>query len=100
VHSEVEYSRVYVFTDNPEKAREMLSKTKFENVEIIKNNPMYLDMLMLSQCDTVVMSTSTLSAWSAYLSKGKVYVPKIWLKQHLSRNHFLVSDICDRWIIR
>ncbi|KKL03525.1 hypothetical protein LCGC14_2625310, partial [marine sediment metagenome] len=25
VHSEVEYSRVYVFTDNPEKAREMLS---------------------------------------------------------------------------
>lgn len=97
VNSEVEYDRVYVFTDNPQKAKEVLFKTKFENVKIIENNPMYLDMLMLSQCDTVVMSVSTLSAWSAYFSKGKVYVPKIWLKQHLQGH---LDDVCDRWIIR
>ncbi len=104
VNSEVDYSRVYVFTDNPIKAKGLLLKTRFENVKIIENNPMYLDMLMLSQCDTMVISTSTLSAWSAYFSKGKVFVPKIWLKQHLSRYFSGIcdnfTDICDRWIIR
>ena len=92
VEKETTYDQCYIFTDNVIDATEFLKNTNFKNVKIIENNPMYLDMLMLSKCDTVAISLSTLSAWSAYFSKGKVYVPNNWMTQHS-------KDIAKNWII-
>lgn len=97
---EVNFDRIYVFTDNLERARAIIGIWKDNrdydfykyDFTIIENNPMYLDMLMMSKCDTLIMSSSTLSAWSGYFSKGTVYTPKRWLAQHS-------TDIPANWIV-
>ena len=83
------FDLIYVVTDNPEKAKNFIPNLDIKNVEtiIIENEPMFVDMLILSKCTTLIIAPSTLSAWSAYLNKNNnIYVPKIWVHHHWTSN--------------
>jgi hypothetical protein len=83
------FDLIYVVTDNPEKAKNFIPNLDIKNVEtiIIENEPMFVDMLILSKCTTLIIAPSTLSAWSAYLNKNNnIYVPKIWAHHHWTSN--------------
>jgi hypothetical protein len=83
------FDLIYVVTDNPEKAKNFIPNLDIKNIEtiIIENEPMFVDMLILSKCTTLIIAPSTLSAWSAYLNKNNnIYVPKIWVHHHWTSN--------------
>jgi hypothetical protein len=83
------FDLIYVVTDNPEKAKNFIPNLDIKNIEtiIIENEPMFVDMLILSKCTTLIIAPSTLSAWSAYLNKNNnIYVPKIWVRHHWTSN--------------
>lgn len=85
---------IYVVSDNTEKARNFINNFNidYNKITIIENEPMFVDMLILSKCITLIIAPSTLSAWSAYLNKhNNIYVPKIWVHHHWT------SDIPKEW---
>ena len=88
------FDEIYIVSDNIEKSKNFIYNfnTKGVSVKLIDGEPMYVDMLILSKCTTLIIAPSTLSAWSAYLNKHKnVYVPKIWVHHHWT------SDIPKEW---
>ena len=61
-------------------------------VVYIEEEPMFVDLLILSNCTSLIIAPSTLSAWSAYLNDHKnIYVPKIWTHHHWT------NDIPSEW---
>jgi hypothetical protein len=88
------FDTICFVSDNTEKAKNFINNLNITNIEviIIENEPMFVDMLILSKCTILIIAPSTLSAWSAYLNKHKnVYVPKIWVHHHWT------SDIPKEW---
>jgi len=88
------YDMIYVVSDNIPKAKEFM-KTIFvfgKEIKFIEDEPMYVDLLILSNCEILVIAPSTLSAWSSYLNKNKnIYSPSIWTKHHWT------TDIPKEW---
>lgn len=80
--SEVGYSDIYVFTNDPEWCRQNVPSEWI----IIKDNEPWLDMFLLNTMDHIVMANSTFSWWAAYLSKRKriIYRPEKWYGPELS----------------
>ena len=73
-------SRFVVFSDSPEWCR---SIPIFKEAWIMELDDSVHSMLLMSRCDSIVMSRSTLSYWSAWLSKPEVtqvYVPSPFLQ--------------------
>jgi hypothetical protein len=79
------FDEIYVVSDNIEKSKNFMDRLDIQNKKItfIENEPMYVDMLILSKCKILIIAPSTLSAWSAYLNENKnIYVPKKWTSHH------------------
>jgi hypothetical protein len=88
------FDEIYVVSDNIEKSKNFIDRLDIKNkkVTFIENEPMYVDMLILSKCKTLIIAPSTLSAWSAYLNENKnIYVPKNWTSHHWT------TDIPEEW---
>jgi hypothetical protein len=90
-----DYDSIYVVSDNIERAKDFINNFKIEkDIKFIDNEPMYVDMIILSKCTYLAIAPSTLSAWAAYFSQSeKIYVPKIWLEHHWT------EDIPEKWIL-
>lgn len=83
------FDLIYIVTDNPERAKNFIPNLNINGIDtvIIENEPMFVDLLILSKCSTLIIAPSTLSAWSAYLNKNKnIYVPQIWVHHHWTTN--------------
>jgi hypothetical protein len=89
------YDMIYVLSDNILRAKEFITNFKIDKeIKYISDEPMYVDMIILSKCTYLAIAPSTLSAWAAYLSDSeKIYVPKIWLEHHWT------EDIPEKWIL-
>lgn len=90
------FDEIFILSDNPKKALDFISNLNFHNKKftIIEDEPMFVDLHILSLCKIIVIAPSTLSAWSAYLSvDSKIYVPKIWTHHHWT------NDIPKKWIL-
>jgi hypothetical protein len=88
------FDEIYVVSDNIEKSKNFIDILDIKNKKItfIENEPMYVDMLILSKCKILIIAPSTLSAWSAYLNENKnIYVPKNWTSHHWT------TDIPEEW---
>lgn len=88
------YDMIYVVSDNIVKSKEFMKNINTFDKEIIfiEEEPMFVDLLILSNCTTLIIAPSTLSAWSAYLNDHKnIYVPSIWTKHHWTK------DIPTEW---
>jgi hypothetical protein len=83
------FDKIYIVSDNINRAKEYINSLNIEDkiIEFIEDEPMYVDMLILSHCTTLIVAPSTLSAWSSYLNNHKnIYVPNIWIKHHWTNN--------------
>ena len=60
----------YVFSDDVEKAKTILSRVK-ERLVFCEENPDYIDMWMMSLCNHNIICHSTMGWWGAYLNKNK-----------------------------
>lgn len=88
------FDEIYIVSDNITKSKNFMCNVNTEDIPVrfIENEPMYIDMMILSKCTTLLIAPSTLSAWSAYLNNNKnVYVPKIWTSHHWT------NDIPQEW---
>ena len=88
------HDEIYIFTDNPAKTENYIGRfnLNFDKVKVIREEPMYVDMLMMSLCHTLIVGCSTLSSFSSYINKYKnIYVPSLWLPHHGT------NDIPKEW---
>jgi hypothetical protein len=79
------FDEIYVVSDNIGKAVNYIDSLNINNkvIKFIEDEPMYVDMLILSHCTTLIIAPSTLSAWASYLNDHKnIYVPQIWTNHH------------------
>ncbi len=90
-----QYDQIFVVSDNVQKAKDFIGKFIIhKDIKFIIDEPMYVDMIILSKCALLAIAPSTLSAWAAYLSDSEnIYVPKIWLEHHWT------EDIPEKWIL-
>lgn len=73
-------SRFVVFTDSPEWCRGI---STFKDAVIMDSDDPVHSMFLISRCDSIIMSRSTLSYWSAWLSdpsRTQVYAPSPFLQ--------------------
>jgi len=87
---------IYIVSDNIGRSIEFVKKinTHGKTIKFIDGEPMFVDLLILSKCKTLIIAPSTLSAWSAYMNDHKnIYVPIIWV------NHHWTKDISPEWKI-
>lgn len=83
------FDEIYVVSDNVSRAMSYIDSLNItgKNITFIQDEPMYVDMLVLSHCTTLIVAPSTLSAWSSYLNNHKnIYVPQIWTSHHWTTN--------------
>jgi hypothetical protein len=76
---------IFVVSDNISRSKEFMSMVNIHGKEVkfIEEEPMYVDLLVLSNCKSLIIAPSTLSAWSSYMNDHKnIYVPRIWTKHH------------------
>jgi hypothetical protein len=70
---------IYFFTDTGEKFINNHIVPKISNqYKFISNNALE-DLILLSKCDILILSASTFSFWSGYLSSGHIYCPDYFL---------------------
>jgi hypothetical protein len=76
---------IWIFTDSPELVRKEIKGTNLQDAIIIEppsESSPNESMLLISRCNTIVMSNSTFSWWASYLSaEGTlIYSPSKWFK--------------------
>jgi hypothetical protein len=89
-----DYDEIYVVSDNIRKASIFIDRFKIDKpIKFIDNEPMFVDLIILSKCSILMIAPSTLSAWSAFLNNNQdsIYVPKIWTSHHWT------EDIPKTW---
>jgi hypothetical protein len=95
INSEIDnFDTIFVVSDNVEKSKNFIYNLGIQNktIRIIEDEPMFIDMMILSKCKILSIAPSTLSAWSAYFNINKnIYVPKIWTSHHWT------NDIPKEW---
>lgn len=89
------YDEVFIITDNPSKAKVFIDGLNIPTpVRIIIDEPMYVDMMIMSYCYTLVVGCSTLSGWASYINHhNNIYVPQVWVRHHKT------NDISPTWKI-
>ena len=84
----------FVFSDEPEKAKDFLGNRKAIYVE--KQEDDWCDMYLMSKCKHNIIANSTFSWWAAWLNKNynkQIISPKKWT------NNSSDSPACKGWII-
>ena len=94
--------KVIVFTDDFEWAKENI---KFDDIHFHEwcveyKRPDFIDLCMMTYCDSHIIANSTFSWWGAWLCKNrdnqKVFAPKTWFGPALN-NKSTVDLIPERW---
>ena len=88
---------IYFFTDTGQNFIKNHIVPKIKNQYKFINNNAIEDLITLSTCDILILSASTFSYWSGYLSSGKIYCPKYWLMIKLRLENWSIID-SDRYI--
>jgi hypothetical protein len=76
---------IWIFTDSPQLVSKEIEGTILRDATIIEppveSSPSE-SMLLISKCNTIVMSNSTFSWWASYLSREgtEIYAPSKWFK--------------------
>jgi hypothetical protein len=79
------YDLIYIVSDNIYLAKSYVEifNLDVEKIRFIENEPMFVDLMILSKCSTLVIGNSTLSAWSGFFNKNNnIYLPGVWIRHH------------------
>lgn len=91
---------VYVFSDDIDWCKDNLDFV--ENIYFISGYNEIVELNMMSECTHHIISNSTFSWWSAYLSKGsdkKIICPNTWFKPCNEIKNFIYDDLIPKeWI--
>ena len=93
----VENPVFYVFSDEPEKAAEMLKEYNCCLITENRNENSYKDMYLMSRCRYHIIANSTFSWWGAWLDKRSnqiVVTPSRW--NNICRKNEIC---CNGWIM-
>jgi hypothetical protein len=90
---------VYFFTDTGQNFIKKYIIPKISNQYKFINNSALEDLITLSMCDILILSASTFSYWSGYLSSGVIYCPKYWLMIKLRLENWTIIDT-DNYIAK
>ncbi len=84
---------LYFFTDTGQNfiQKYILEYVKNNAYIVSTDNPL-TDMLTMSKCDILILSSSTFSYWAAYLSDAKVYCPNYFLMRKLKLPEWTIID--------
>lgn len=85
-----------VFSDDIDWCKDNLG---LDDAYYAEGNNQFVDMCMMSKCDSHIMANSTFSWWGAWLNKNPVFVvaPEQWFGEKLSDKN--TDDIyCEGWI--
>ena len=91
----VENPKFYIFSDEPEKAKEMLGELEGANY-IIDSEKDYYDMQLMSWCKNNILANSSFSWWGAWLNNNLqkiVIAPNKWNNINRLENIFV-----NNWI--
>lgn len=83
MNKRIKNTSYFVFSDDVNKAREMLGEKGFEYINYNHGENSYYDMYMISQCKHHIMANSSFSWWGTWLSDfddKKVICPSVWMK--------------------
>lgn len=90
-----------VFSDEPEKAREMFGKwLKIPNIVYSEGRDMITDLYTMALCHEFIIANSSYSWWGAFLSEHKqkrVVCPKRWFVN--APGHDSKDVACKNWIV-
>ena len=73
-----DYSKVFVFSDDKDWAKENFNNSNFTVVEDLED---YEELWMMSLCKNNIISNSTFSWWGSFLNKNvdkKIIAPSLW----------------------
>ena len=91
-----DYDTIFIVSDNVEYAKQFVSSFNItnKNIRFIEDEPMFVDMMILSYCKTLVIGNSTLSAWSGFFNEhNNIYLPNVWIRHHRT------NDLPKEWKI-
>ena len=86
IRQKVARPKFFVFSDDPEKAREIDIFKNFNIVDINKNSGSWNDLYLMSKCSHNIIANSTFGWWSAWLNNNKkkcVLTPETWFANGL-----------------
>ena len=88
-HLNKPHTRIYLFSDDIERAIQLLPKFDF----IHKRRDEKKDMALLASCENIILSRGTFGWWAGYLSNGQVwYRPEFVTSHNIARGKFKLND--------
>jgi hypothetical protein len=96
----VEPSKFFIFSDNPELARQELGH--WDDAVFVAGHGQEQDMMLMSLCRHNIIANSTFSWWAAWLNPNEekfVVAPRLWFARRKMRTTSTVDLYPDRWIV-
>ncbi len=97
---EVENPTFFVFSDEPEEARKIISSAQAVYIDWNKGRDNYIDMQLMSLCKHNIIANSSFSWWGAWLNNNEektVIAPEKWFKDE-HENDKTNDLIPEKWI--
>ncbi|PSV46784.1 alpha-1,2-fucosyltransferase [Photobacterium indicum] len=94
--SEINVRNVFVFSDDIDKARTLLSKEDNINFVYIENMDAVQSLRLMYSCDNFVIPNSSFSWWGAFLSDNPnkiILSPSRWYNYHCDVNDIFTSEM-------
>jgi hypothetical protein len=93
---------IFVFSDDIEFCKSIFSSIKadFIYVENQEKSNNWVDIILMSMCDELIIANSTFSWWGAFLKsdKGRIVAPKLWFCDREAQLKF--SEVhSDAWVL-
>jgi hypothetical protein len=89
---------VFIFSDEPELAKERLSKLNRKHL-VVDNMSGPHHMCLMNMCDYHIIANSSFSWWGAWLANSKqVIAPKKWFGEDHEMPKIWDSIYCENWI--
>ena len=100
IRQQVENPVFFVFSDDPEEAKNIITAPETTFVDWNKGQDNYIDMQLMSLCKHNIIANSSFSWWGAWLNnyaEKLVIAPANWVNDE-NKNNQIIDLIPEKWI--